>query len=323
MLAAQTPSRVHLRFDTAEAVVALAVIRHAAPDSAVFATTAYRRLKDREAAFHRAFTDSEFAAFLASDTLAARADTLRRTLAAWEAADLDSAAARALAYLPPEAHISATVYVVIKPHPNSFVWDTERDPAIFLYLDPAKAPADFENTVAHELHHIGYSSAGARTDSLVAALPDSVKPVALWISAFGEGFAMLAAAGGPDVNPHATSKPEDRRRWDFDMTHVNDALRQVDGFFHDILARRLPTPDAISAVGMSYFGIQGPWYTVGYLIATTIEKRFGREELIACMYDPHRLLQQYNEAATEINRSHPDSLALFGADVLQALAPRR
>lgn len=312
MAAAQAPDRVRLRFDTAEAVAALAAIAHAAPDSAVFATDAYRRLKLREAAYHRAFTDSSFAAFLASDSLAERADTLRRTLSAWEATSLDSAAARALAYLPAAARIVATVYVVIKPLPNSFVWDADTDPAIFLYLDPSRSAAEFENTAAHELHHIGYASAGAHTDSLVAALPDSVKPVALWVSAFGEGFAMLAAAGGPDVDPHATSKPEERRRWDFDMTHVNDALRQVDGFFRQILAHQLGSPTTISEVGMSFFGVQGPWYTVGWKMAVTIERAFGRPELIAAMYDPHRLLDDYDRAAG-------DSLAHFSADVVNAL----
>ena len=32
------------------------------------------------------------------------------------------------------------------------------DPAIFLYLDPTETKEEFENTLAHELHHIGYGS---------------------------------------------------------------------------------------------------------------------------------------------------------------------
>lgn len=35
-------------------------------------------------------------------------------------------------------------------------------PAIFLYVDPAESRAQFENTVAHELHHIGAGSLEAR-----------------------------------------------------------------------------------------------------------------------------------------------------------------
>jgi hypothetical protein len=43
-----------------------------------------------------------------------------------------------------------------KPQIHSFVYDVRGDPAIFLYLDPEQPPAQFENTVAHELHHIGF-----------------------------------------------------------------------------------------------------------------------------------------------------------------------
>ena len=50
------------------------------------------------------------------------------------------------------------------------------------------------------------------------------------IGAFGEGFAMLAAAGGPDVHPHAVSSPEERARWDKDMLNFNDDLKKVECF---------------------------------------------------------------------------------------------
>ena len=59
---------------------------------------------------------------------------------------------------PTEAYIHAKVFPVIKPITNSFVFETTTDPAIFLYLDPEESAAKFENTVAHELHHIGYAS---------------------------------------------------------------------------------------------------------------------------------------------------------------------
>jgi hypothetical protein len=277
------------------------------------------RLKAREASVHRDFSDSDFAAFVRSDSLSHRAAELRRTLSAWERMNVNAAAARALAYLPPEARIRATVYVVIKPRTNSFVFEVRTNPAIFLYLDPTRTGPQFENTVAHELHHIGFASVQARTDSLLAALPDSVRKAVEWMGAFGEGFAVLAAAGGPDVHPHAVSLPEDRARWDRDVARFNEDLRALDRFFLDVLAKRLATEDSVSAVGFSFFGEQGPWYTVGWKMAVTIERRYGRAVLIQCMDDPRLLLERYNAAAADYNRTHPDTLARWSPVLLRAI----
>jgi hypothetical protein len=269
----------------------------------------------------RALTDSAFLAFVLSDTLGQRRSELRRALSAWEGADLRDAATTALAYLPVDARIAATVYVVIKPRSNSFVWDTQTDPAIFLYLDPAVTQPQFANTVAHELHHIGLSSLRSRSDSILATLPDSVRTAAEWMGAFGEGFAMLAAAGGPDVHPHAVSPAADRARWDSDMAHFNQDLRVLEGFFWDIITRRLATPDTVRAVAATFYGIQGPWYTVGWKMAVMIEGRVGRPELIRAMTDPHRLLQRYNAAAADYNRTHADTLARWSPELVAALGP--
>ncbi|HEX9164413.1 MAG TPA: DUF5700 domain-containing putative Zn-dependent protease [Gemmatimonadales bacterium] len=323
--AAQSPAdRVQLRLDTVQAAAVLALVEGrpaAAPGAwqALFTSEGYRRLQTREAAMRRAFTDSSFAAFVRSDGLASRAPALRAALRAWAGADLQRAAARALAYLPADARIRATVYLVIKPQTNSFVWEVQTDPAIFLYLDPAVSPAQFENTVAHELHHIGFASVRARRDAALAALAPAARAAAGWMGAFGEGFAMLAAAGGPGVHPHADSPAEDRARWDRDVARFNQDLGTLEAFFGDILAGRLATPDTIQAVAANFYGIQGPWYTVGWKMAAVIEERFGRDELIRCMTDPRRLLRRYNDAAAPYDRAGRDSLALWSPGLLDAL----
>jgi len=326
---AQAPGseRVRLRLDSAEAVAVLRLLElersgRVASDAdrqRLYSTEGYVRLKAREAAMGRAFTDSEFTAFVRSDTLRSRAAALRRALSAWERADLRAAAARALAYLPAAARIRATVYIMIKPRTNSFVWDVERDPAIFLYLDPGITRAKFENTVAHELHHIGFASVRGSTDTILAALPDSVRAAAEWIGAFGEGFAMLAAAGGPGIHPHAVSPPADRARWDKDLANFNRDVRTLETFFRDIMTRRLATPDTIRAVASTFYGVQGPWYTVGWKMAVVIEEAFGRAELIRCMTDPGLLLSRYNAAAAARNRTHADTLALWSPELVAAL----
>lgn len=325
--AQQAPERLQLRFDPSEADAALAVIANHHAGQAVadsdwqrlFATEPYQRLKRREASLHRAFTDAEFQQFVLSDSVAARAAALQLTLDAWKRADLTAAAARAFAYLPADARIRAKVFVLIKPEINSFVFETRTDPAIFLYLDPSRTAAQFENTVAHELHHIGYSTVSAQGDSAIAALPPGAKAAAEWVGAFGEGFAMLAAAGGPDVHPHAESPPADRARWDRDLGNFNLDLLRVQVFLLDLVRGKLATQEARDSVGYGFFGVQGPWYTVGWKMAVTIERRFGRPRLIACMLDPRQVLAAYNEAAAAQNRAGGERLALWSPELLMAL----
>jgi hypothetical protein len=287
----------------------------------LLATEGYLRLKKRELSMSRSFDDAEFKAFVLSDELAKGAALLRKTVDAWKQADMTAAAARALAYLPAGASIRAKIYPVIKPGKNSFVFEVKADPAIFLYVDPDETKDQFENTVAHELHHIGYggSCPPAAAADEISKLPAKTGKMLDWVGAFGEGMAMLAAAGGPDVHPHQVSKPEDRQRWDRDMANFNADLLKVDKFFRDVLEGRLEG-DEISKVAYSFFGIQGPWYTVGWKMAVTIEKTYGRARLIECFCDPRGLLPAYNQAAREHNRASGDSLALWSDAVIGASA---
>lgn len=121
----------------------------------IFSSEGYKRLKQRELSMERPFEESEFRKFVLSDELVQRAAALEETLAKWKRADLTRSAELALAYLPAGARIRAKVYPVIKPRDNSFVFDVKTDPAIFLFLDPSVSQKKFENTLAHELHHIG------------------------------------------------------------------------------------------------------------------------------------------------------------------------
>jgi hypothetical protein len=328
--AAQTSTRVQLRLDTAEAHEALSILAARRSNRPVahadwqrlFSTPGYRRLKAREAAMRRTFTDSAFAAFVTSDSLAKRASDLRRTLDRWSSADLQDAARRALSYLPERARIRATIYVVIKPRTNSFVWDVQSDPAIFLYLDPSVASAQFANTVAHELHHIGFASLGTDQDSAAAKLDERSRRVAMWVGAFGEGFAVLAAAGGTDVHPHAASDDSVRSRWDRDVARFNEHVDTLAAFFSDVASGRLATADTVQTVASRFYGTQGPWYTVGWKMAVTIERQFGKAELLRCMTDPHRLLERYNAAARTYNLTAKPGLALWPESVVRSLAAR-
>jgi len=325
-------SRIQLALDSSEADQVLAILalrRDNKPiDEAqwqkLFATEPYQRLKQREKAigerFHDptvAFSDEDFKKFVLSDDLLKRAPQLQEALENWKKADMNELAERDLQYLPPSAVIRAKVYPIIKPGINSFVWEPASNPAIFLYLDPEVSRAKFENTVAHELHHIGFASVESGYDKKIAALPARARAAAEEMGAFGEGFAMLAAAGGPDVDPHAASSAKEHARWDHDMANFNADLQSVNAFFLDVLNGKFPNQDAIDEKATSFFGVQGPWYTVGYKMAVMVEKRFGRPALIETMVDPRKLLLLYNRVAAEQNAAGKEQLSLWSDELLK------
>ncbi|MGB7924171.1 MAG: DUF5700 domain-containing putative Zn-dependent protease [Pyrinomonadaceae bacterium] len=321
-------SRVDVREVTDEADAVLAILSKKRAQQSVteadwqrlFASEGYVRLKKREAEMKRDFTDADFKAFVLSDQLSTRAPLLAATLEKWKRAELDAAARRALAYLPGDARIRAKIYPVIKPRENSFVFELDTDPAIFLYLDPAVSREKFENTLAHELHHIGYGSScpSKQTTGEVSKLSQNAQAALEWLRAFGEGFAVLAAAGGPDVHPHAVSEPEERARWDHDIANFNNDLKRVEKFFQDVLASKLSEEERQKAA-FSFYGEQGPWYTVGWKMATIIEKTYGRAKLIELMCDQRKLLATYNEAAAQYNRTAREPLALWSVALVDGI----
>lgn len=320
--------QIQLHFDTSEAEAVLGIVDKRSSGAAVsdsdwqrlLATEPYVRLKKREASMHREFTDDDFKKFVLSPELAVKAPALRQTLESWKKADLNASAKRVLAYLPDQAVIHAKVFPVIKPKTNSFVFETQTDPTIFLFLNPDESAAKFENTVAHELHHIGYSSVSSLSEVRQKDVPANAKDAVDWMGAFGEGFAMLAAAGGPDVDPHAASSAKEHARWDHDLANFNSDLPKVQQFFLDLIDGKLTDKDKINDRATAFFGdAQGAWYTVGYKMAVIVEKRFGRNVLIDCMLDPRELLVRYNAAAGEINARGQEKLATWSPELLQKI----
>jgi Putative zinc dependent peptidase (DUF5700) len=322
---AQPPNRVNLKLDASEAEAVLAILDKRAQHEDVadtdwqklFRTTPYRRLKQRETSMRRPFTDEEFMRFVA--TLDARREQLRQTLQQWQSADLQAVAQRPLHYLPPEASIRADVYPVIKPQSNSFVFEAATAPAIFLYLDPKKSRAEFENTVAHEAHHIGLSSLNAAYEEKIKSLPEDARKAARWMGAFGEGLAVLAAAGSPGVSPMADFPERDRVLWDLEAERFGANLDDLNQFFLDTVHGDVRN-DAVAHEGRIFFGYRGPWYTVGYRMAVTIERELGRPALVATFADPREFVARYNEAAVRENAKDGRHLPLFSAEIIKAVS---
>jgi len=306
--------RVELRVVTDEPDAILAILGKksagrtvaAADWKRLFESEGFVRLRKREAMFHAPIDEEAFRQFVLSESLLARREALTQTLARWRGANLRGSASLALAYLPADARIHATVYPVIKPRENSFVFEVPENPAVFVFLDPAVSRAKLENTVAHELHHIGYGTAcpDRKARDEIGRLPTSTRTALTWVGAFGEGFAMLAASGGPRVHPHAVSVARVRERWDRDMANFPRDLAELEAFFQDVLAERLSS-DQAEEKAMTFFGEQGPWYTVGWKMAATIEEAEGRPALIAAMCDPRSTLAAYDRAAARLDPALP------------------
>ena len=285
---------VHLRQQPDEANAVLVILDKRAAHALVaesdwrtlFATEGYRRLQERERSMKRKFEDSDFRTFVMSDDLLARRGEFRRVLLDWSRADLDGAARRALAYLPADARIAATVYPVIKPAKNNFVFEGK---AIFMnVVDQPRAR--FETIVAHELHHIGFDSACPQAD-----ISDSnLKTLQNWLTAFGEGYATLAAGG--DRDPEREMTPDVQAAFASGLAKYDEDFAEVQKFFLDVLDGKL-SGDAARARGFEFFGLLGPWYTVGWKMSVVIEKKFGREALIRAFCDIRTLLSTYNKAA--------------------------
>ena len=324
-----TQERVNVRLVTDEAEAVLTILAKKKANEAIseadwqqlFSSEGYVRLKQRETSMQRSFDDTDFKTFVLSDQLAERASALREALEKLKRADITRAAQLALNYLPKDARIGAKIYPVIKPRENSFVFDLKNDPAIFSYIDPTISPEKFENTLAHELHHIGYGTScpSKQNAGENSKLPPNVQTALTWTGAFGEGFAMLAAAGGPDIHPHAVSNSEERARWDKDVANFNDDLKKVEKFLLDILDGRI-TGEDVQKTGFSFFGTQGPWYTVGWQMSVLIEKTYGRAQLIESFCDQRKLLSTYNRAAEKHNRKARKPLSLWSTSLIDRLA---
>jgi hypothetical protein len=317
---------VDLMTDEAEAVLGILAKRNSqlplteADWSRLLTSEGYVRLKAREASMKRSFEDEAFKSFVLSQELGLQTALLRQTLDRWSTVDMQTLAKRTLSYLPDRARIRAKVYPVIKPATNSFVFDLAGDPAIFLYLDPKVGEDKFRNTVIHELHHIGFggSCPSKEAASEIERLPPESRTALTWMGAFGEGFAMLAAAGGPEVHPHAVSDAAERATWDRNVARLAADQSKLESFFNSVLEKRLEG-DAVSKAGFEFFGEQGPWYTLGWQMAVTIERILGRPRLVEAFCDSRKLFASYNEALAA-QPSSPAPLPAWSVTLVNKLA---
>ena len=288
-------------------------------------TEGYRRLKERSESFGATDFDAKFDRFLGEspEVLESR-EALRKTVEDWSNLALDGVGRMALTYLPEGAMLRGSIYPVIKKPTNSFVFEIDTAPAIFLYVDPAIGAAKFANTLTHELHHIGSSGACGEPTGYEQLDPD-VRNAVDWLSGFGEGLAMLAAAGGPDADPQADSDPEQRATWARNLKRFDEDLVRLEAFFLDVAAGKLSDEERRQQ-GFTFINTdeapQGAFYTVGWQMAVIVEKSLGREIVIRSVCDPRELLVAYNQVAAASAVESGSTPALWSETLLATLQGR-
>lgn len=319
---------VQVRVVADEADAAIAILAEQAEGGGVrpeswerfWKSDGFVRLKKRQESFGVKDVEAGFREFLASAEPRAHLAELRQAVAEWKRLDVTAAARRAAAYLPPGIPLRATIYPVIKKSENSFVFELDKDPAMFMFVDPRKGPAKLENTLAHELHHVGMAGCPRPPD--FDRLSAAQKKAFDDLGGFGEGLAVLAAAGGPDVHPHATDAPDAWLVWERDVADFNADLRRIEAFLRDVLAGRLSEEEANKRL-FAFIDTddvpQGAFYTVGWKMAAMVEKARGRDGLVKVLCDPRALLAAYDEVAAAHPRGDGEGLALWSPELLAGL----
>lgn len=283
----------------------------------LFRTTGYKWLKERELAMEQGFSDADFSEFIVSDILHQQAPAFRLALDKLQKLSLESLINQAKEYLPAHAMIDTFIVPLIKPKSNSFIYPVGEKVVVFLYLHPNVTASKLQNTLIHELHHIGLNSVYKGLSTMIDDISDHhVRELVQFTQPLGEGYAMLAAAGGPNIHPNDHDQ-ELKALWDQRMISFDEDFYALDQYYCNLLSGKYDQKEALER-GMELFGIQGPWYTVGWKIAAVIEQICGKSRLIQCIANPTLLFSTYNQAVYSYNQDLNISLPIWSSELVAA-----
>jgi hypothetical protein len=107
---------------------------------------------------------------------------------------------------------------------------------------------------------------------------------------------------------------------------VDEDVRRLESFFVAILNGKL-VEDERNRQGMSFVSTadvpQGPYYTVGWLMSTVVERELGRSRLIESLCDPAMFLRDYDRAARREMGARAASLPAWSRSFLDRLPANR
>ena len=91
-----------------------------------------------------------------------------------------------------------------------------------------------------------------------------------------------------------------RAVWERDLAHAQRDIGRLERFFTDVMDGRLTGAD-VNRAGFEFIATedvpQGAFYTVGWLMGSTIERVHGRDRLVSGICSPTRLILDYADAA--------------------------
>ena len=151
--------------------------------------------------------------------------------------------------------------------------------------------------------------------------PGSI-PAFRWLGGFGEGMAVLAAAGSPDHPPHLEDTSDDWIVWQRDLVRFDQDVPRLEEFFQGVLAGRWQADEQQKRF-FTFVNVdevpQGAFYTVGWLMAAIVEKKLGHDAVVEAVCDPRLLLARYDSVARAKPRADGGGLATWSDDLLRAL----
>ncbi|MFO7814519.1 MAG: DUF5700 domain-containing putative Zn-dependent protease [Halanaerobiales bacterium] len=284
----------------------------------LFSSEGYQLLVKREKDMGNELSKKDFKSFLLDERQLSNYENYMNTLKLLKDLELEQLLSKTKKYLPKKAKINTTIIPVIKPQNNSFVHEINDKLVLFIYLEPGMSRAKLENKLIHELHHIGFDD--IYSPEKYKYLSQQTQKMIEWTNAFGEGFAMLAAAGGANIHPNKFDEGL-KEKWDSNIKKFNKDFELIENFFVKILKDKFSNEKELYNRGYELMvnnGGQGSWYTVGWKIAVVIEKIKGKEVLFGCMSDLTYLYPRYNEAVKDYNKKYNENLKSWSDKIINS-----
>ena len=214
------------------------------------------------------------------------------------------AVALARRYLPPEAALDTTVFIVLDGMSGGFVYQGQ----VAFDLLQMRDAQSFTQTLAHELHHIGVEHLW-REQIENAGLPPARRLALEFVAILlGEGSATCLISGPP-------AEPEGVEQWQGHMAHLDELFARAEDLLRRTLAGEIDEAAFGTLVPSFLQGYMGEAYAIGYVVVERLRQALGEEAVLACLREPRRTLALYNQAVERLPGAYR-----FADDLAQALA---